>query len=273
MNRKFAIGTALAGAFALGALVVAYSSGSEQSAQSKPPQKHISTSFSELQEEEIRDIIYEYLMSNPEVIIDAVNAYSNQQRVRAEGRAKEVASDRLSALLSPETGFIAGKNPDQAQVAVIELFDYHCAYCKRAAPLIKAITENDAAVKVVFRELPILREESEFAAEASLAAREQGKFLDFHFAMMKASGVMTRERVKSFAENEGLDFAQLERASRKRAISAAIKESHEIAREMGIDGTPTFVIAALDGSYIDVVQGFDRKRLENAIAAAKNASG
>lgn len=272
MNVKLAIGTAIVGAFALGALVVAYSSGSDQNAQSKP-QKQISTSFSELQEDEIREIVHDYLMSNPEVIIDAVNAYSENQRVRAEERAKEVAGDRLQALLSPENGYIAGKDPSKAKVAVIELFDYHCSFCKRAVPLIKDITKKDETVKFVFRELPILREESDFAAEVSLAAREQGKFLDLHFAMMESSGVLTKERIKSFAESAGMDFAQLEKDSRKREISAAIQEGHEIAREMGIDGTPTFIIATVDGSVIDVVQGFNRKRVVDAIAEAKKAAG
>lgn len=272
MNVKFAIGAALAGAFALGAMLVAYSSGQEQSAQSKAPPKQASASFSEPEEEDIRRIIYDYLMENPEVIIEAVNAYSARERELARTHAKETAAANLSALLNPDHGFIAGKDPDKAKVAVIEMFDYHCSFCKRAAPLIKQTIETDKNVKIVFRELPILREESDYAAEMSLASREQGKFLDFHFAMMGASGVLTKERVQSFAKQQGLDVAKLEKARQNSEISAAIIEDHEIAAEMGVEGTPMFIIATLDGSYVDIVDGFKPQELLQKIAEAKRAA-
>lgn len=272
MNAKIAIGTALAGAFALGALVIAYSSGQEQAAQSKAPPKQVSTSFSDLEEEEIRRIVYDYLMEHPEVIIEAVNAFSERERARAEAQARDVAAERLSDLFNPDHGFVAGKNPDNAKVAVIELYDYHCGFCKRAAPMVKDIVESDADVKVVFRELPILREESDYAAEMSLASREQGEFLDYHFAMLSASGVLTKDRVHAFAKQEGLNVAQLEKARQRKEIPKAIMETHEIAAAMGVEGTPTFIIASLDGSYIDIVEGFRPEELNEKIAAAKRAA-
>lgn len=272
MNAKIAIGAALAGAFALGALIIAYSSGQEQPAQSKAPSKQVSTSFSDLEEEEIRRIVYDYLMEHPEVIIEAVNAYSERERALAEARARDVAAARLSELLNPEHGFIAGKNPGKAKVAVIELYDYHCSFCKRAAPMVKDLTASDSNIKVVFRELPILREESDYAAEMSLAAREQGKFLDFHFAMMDASGVLTKDRVQSFADQTGLNVSQLDKARKKKTIPEAIMKTHEIAADMGVEGTPTFIIATIDGSYVDIVEGFRPEELQEKIAAAKRAA-
>lgn len=272
MNAKVAIGAALAGAFALGALVIAYSAGQEQPAQSKAPPKQASTSFSDLEEEEIRRIVYDYLMEHPEVIIEAVNAYSARERALAQDRARDVATARLPELLDPEHGFTAGKDPEKAKVAVIELYDYHCGFCKRAAPLVKDMTASDSQVKVVFRELPILREESDYAAEMSLASREQGAFLDYHFAMMDASGVLTKDRVHSFAKQAGLDVARLEKARKSKDIPEAIMATHEIAAEMGVEGTPTFIVAALDGSYVEIVEGFRADELKQKIAAAKRAA-
>jgi len=315
INHKIAIGAALIGAFILGAAIVAYPSAQEQPAQSQPamssaPKERVSTSFSELEEEEIGDIVRAYLLENPEVIIEAVNEYSARERqaaaVRArEGaaalapstaenyvtlaktdppttfawlvvyelwarlRAREGAAANLSALLSEENGFVTGKKPDTARIAVIEMFDYHCGYCKRATSLVREIAKNDDDVKVIFRELPILREESEYAAEVSLAAREQGKFLEMHFAMMDAKGVLTKERIHDIAKKEGVDVEKLEQDAQKPGVARAIIEGHDIAEQAGVNGTPAFIIAAVDGSYIDVVSGYYPDELLTKIEEAK----
>lgn len=269
---KIAIGGALLGAFILGASFMAYSSAQEEPAQSTAPKQQVSTSFTGLEEEEIGAIIREYLMENPEVIIEAVNAYSERERLAEAARTRENALANVDALLNPEFGFVAGKNPAKAKVAVIEMFDYHCGFCKRATPLIKEITEKDADVKMIFRELPILREESDYAAEVSLAARDQGKFLDLHFAMMDAKGVLTKERIHEIAEKNGIDVAKLDRVARLPKVENAIINTRIIADEIGINGTPAFIVAAIDGSYVEVVTGFRPDELLEKIDAAKAAS-
>ncbi|MHA7873719.1 MAG: DsbA family protein, partial [Hyphococcus sp.] len=252
-NTKVAIGGSLVGAFILGAAFVAYSSAQQETDRPNASEAPLSTSFSAVEEAEIGEIVRAYLMDNPEVIIEAVNAYSERQRVAAESQARENAADHLTALLNPENGFVAGKNPDNARVAVIEMFDYHCGFCKRATDIVQDLVEEDSDIKVIFRELPILREESNYAAEISLAAREQDKFLDLHFALMKASGVLTKERIHDIARKEGLNIAKLEAAAEQQKVADAIIESHAIADEIGVNGTPAFIVAAVDGSYVDVV--------------------
>jgi protein-disulfide isomerase len=279
LNTKLGIGAALIGAFALGVSAIAFSSAEDQpasSAQDEPTQSkapsRVSTSFSGLQEDEIRALVRDYLLTNPEVIIEAVNEYSSRQRRQSAALAKEGASANLTALLNPKHGYITGKNPKKATVAVIELYDYHCTFCKRAAPLIKDITAQDAAVKIVFRELPILKEESHYAAEISLAARDQKKFLPLHFAMMDAKGTLTKERVHAIAKKQGIDVKKLKSSRTKAEVSNAIIETHRIAADMGIDGTPAFIVAALDGSYVEVVTGFRPEELIEKIEAAKQAA-
>lgn len=274
INTKFAIGAAIVGAFLLGAVIVAYPSAQEQPAQnqsamSSAPKDRVSTSFSELEEEEIGEIVRAYLLENPEVIIEAVNEYSARERQAAAVRAREGVAANLTALLSEENGFVTGKKPETARVAVIEMFDYHCGYCKRATGLVREIADNDEDVKVIFRELPLLREESEYAAEVSLAAREQGKFLDLHFAMMDAKGVLTKERIHDIAKKEGIDVAKLEKDAKKPGIARAIVEGHEIAEQAGVSGTPAFIVAAVDGSYVEVVSGFYPDELLAKIEEAK----
>lgn len=270
LQTKTAIGAALAGAFLLGAIAVGYSAAQPKSTA---PAHKAGGSFSELQEEEIGQIIRDYLMENPEVIIEAVNAYSAEQRLAEAERSKAAAADNLPRLLDASTGYVAGKAPDKAKVAVIEMYDYHCGYCKRAAGLVRDLAEDDADVKVVFRELPILREESDYAAEMALAAKQQGKFLDFHFALLETSGVLTKERVHSIAKKQGLNVDKMLAAVEDGAISNMIETNYQIAQELGVDGTPAFIIASLNGEYIDVVAGFDPNLIAAKIEEAKRAAG
>lgn len=275
MNRNIAIGAALGGAALLGALAVAYSSaqGDKSPAASKTaavpaPAKPSTTSFDAAEEQAVRAIVRNYLIEHPEVLVEAMRAYDSKQ----EMARLDLAKSKVAALSSPEHGYVAGANPAAAQVAVIELFDYHCGYCKKAVGLVRELTKSDPAVKVVFRELPILREESEYAAKAALAARAQGKYQELHFAMMSATGVLTKERVEEIAKSNGIDVARLKADMASKAVKESIEETEKVARDLEVDGTPTFIIASLNGDFVDVVAGFSAERVTAAIAEAKKAA-
>lgn len=287
LNTKIAMGAALGGAFILGAVAVGFSSAqtdrttpqtdraAQDDAASHAPRESekVSTSFSDLQEDEIRELVRAYLLDNPEVIIEAVNIYSTRQRAADEARTRALVAENIELLTDPATSFVAGKNPAKAKVAVIELYDYHCGYCKRAAGLTRELTRNDEDVKIVFRELPLLREESGYAAEMALASREQGKFLDFHFAMLNSSGVLTKERVHKIARDQGLDVAQLEATIENDNVVGMISSNHSLAQALGIDYTPAFIVASTNGEFVDVVSGFQPDLLKEKIKEAKDAAG
>ncbi|MEO1251617.1 MAG: DsbA family protein [Pseudomonadota bacterium] len=285
LRTKLGVGVALLAAFALGAVVIAFSSAQQSTpaasaagsaaAQAVPADDDappIDTSFSDLEEDDIRALVRDTLMRNPEIIIEAVNEYSRRQQALSAERLRTVAKANLDALLDPAGGYVAARDPNAAKVAVIEMFDYHCGFCKRAAPFVKMISEQEKDVKIVFREYPILREESDYAAEVALAARDQGKFLDMHFAMMEASGVLTEDRIKDIAKKQGVDLSKLEKSRRSPAVASAIIETYDLADKMGVSGTPAFIIASVDGAYVDVIEGFNPERLAVAIDAAREAA-
>lgn len=269
MKTQLAIGAALVAAVALGATIAAFSNaqGDRSAAESRP-----AGLFEAAQEDEIRAIVRDYLLDNPEVIIESLQTYDMRRREASETQARDNARTNLEALLDDAGGFSIASNPARATVAVIELFDYHCGYCKRATPLMRDLTRKDASVRVVFRELPILREESEFAAKAALAARTQGKYAELHFAMMDASGVLDMKRIREIAVANGLDADALVAAMDDPALEQAIDDNHRMAAEIGVDGTPAFIVASLDGAYVEVVPGFNEPRIKAAIAEAKKAS-
>lgn len=277
MKRTIALAVALVGAAALGALAVAYSAAAPGDAPARPapaPTKATTAEFSVRQETAIREIVRQYLVQHPEVLVDAARAYDERQSALQAAATKDGARKNLAALISADDSAAAGKDVAHAKVAVIEFFDYHCGFCKHAAPAVKKLTVSDPAVKVVFRDFPVIREESEFAAEAALASRAQGKYAGFHFALMNATGVLTHDRVLDIAKKSGLDTARLEADAKSPAVQKALDETHKIARELHVDGTPAFIIATLDGSYVDVIPGFrDDRDILASIDKAKKAAG
>lgn len=252
MKQRVWIIAALAGAAFFGAI----SANLVSAQQSKPKAPE------DLDRAAIEQIVRDTIRNDPSIIVEALNLYS-------ENHVKDAARKYLPEFLSEESGYVAGKNVGAAKVAVIEFFDYHCGFCKRSASFVRDLVKNDASIKVAFREFPILREESEAASRYALAARAQGKYLDLHFAMLNETGVVTEERIKGLAKSLGLDVKKLEADAKNAEYSAIIDGDRQAARELGIDGTPTFIIASLDGEFIEVIPGFRPDDVKAAIAEAK----
>ncbi len=134
-----------------------------------------------------------------------------------------------------------GGNPD-GDVTLVEFFDYQCPYCKRIFPSIQALLAEDRNLRYVFKEFPILGKESVFAARAALAAQRQGKYLEFHMAVMTAKGKLTEARVMRLAKTAGLDVDRLRRDMADGTVDAMIRRNLDLADGLGIFSTPVFII-------------------------------
>src|SRR5438045_6982748 len=122
--------------------------------------------------------IREYLIANPEVLVEAMQELERKQDSQRDSVAQKAIQENQSALLRDPDSPIAG-NPD-GDVTIVEFSDYQCPYCKRAHAAVNSVVSADGKVKVVYKDLPILGEASRIAALAALASRAQGKHLAFH---------------------------------------------------------------------------------------------
>ena len=210
----------------------------------------------------IEQIVRDTIRDEPAIIVEALNLYS-------ENHLKDSVRSYLPALLSEETGYVAGKDAKTAKVAVIEFFDYHCGFCKRSADFVRELIEAEPNVKIALREFPILREESELASRYALAARAQGKYRELHFAMLTHPGVLSENEILKLAAGAGLDVARLKKDQADPQFTQIINDDRQAAREMGIDGTPTFIIASIDGEFVEVIPGYKPDEVKAAIAEAR----
>jgi len=156
--------------------------------------------------------------------------------------AMAVFADNQNLLYNDPTSFVAG-NP-QGDVTIVEFFDYKCGYCKRAVDSLMKVVEEDGNVRLVLKEFPILGEESVQASLAAIAALSQGeRYLDFHIALLRTRGALDTDKIMQVAREAGLDTKRLKRDMASDEAQAVIDRSYELARQIGIDGTPAFIIA------------------------------
>jgi protein-disulfide isomerase len=134
-----------------------------------------------------------------------------------------------------------GGNP-KGDVTLVEFFDYNCPYCRQTVPVIAQAEAADPLLRVVYKEFPILGPGSMFAAKAALAAHKQEKFIDFHRALYQIRGQVDEGKTLSAAAAAGLDVSRLKSDMQDPAIETMLSKNLALARLLGIDDTPGFVV-------------------------------
>lgn len=184
--------------------------------------------------------IREYLIANPEVLVEAMQELERKQDTQRDAVAQKAIRQHKAELLSdPDSPFSGNANGD---VIVVDFNDYQCPYCKRAHQAVKQVVAADGKVKVVYKDLPILGEPSRIAAFAALAAAKQGKHSALHDALMEFSGKLDRARILEIAASVGLDVALLEKDMEDPKFKQLIDRNMALAGALGVRGTPAFVI-------------------------------
>ena len=208
-------------------------------AQTKERAKGVSRTGTAVQKERIEKIVREYLLENPAVIRDALQVL--QQREEMQRSAATTANLKLlkSEIYSDADSPVVGNA--KGDVTVVVFFDYFCGYCKKTMPGLQTLLANDSSVRIVYKELPILGPHSLSAARAALAAGRQGKFAEFHQAMLDADGA-GEDVIRAVAKRLDLDYAKLQADMLDPKIGAAIDRNHRLAEALNVNGTPAYLV-------------------------------
>jgi protein-disulfide isomerase len=198
------------------------------------------SNFSPAEEDAIRQLVRDYLLANPEVLMEAAQVYRERQQEMQQKQASQTLVMRREELDRDPDSPVIG-NPD-GDVVVVEFFDYRCPYCVRVAEDLREVVEDDGNIRLVMKEFPILGPESMVAARMALAAEKQGKYEELHFAMMTVSGKLTEEKAFKIAEKIDLDMDQLRRDMEAPEIDTMLQRNFALAQALQINGTPAFVI-------------------------------
>ncbi len=190
--------------------------------------------------QEIEKIVRNYLLNNPEVLFEAVARHKQKQRRQEAERDRVALRKHRNKILADPHSFVGG-NPD-GDVTAVEFFDYRCGYCKRFAPTLEKIKKQDPKLRVVYKEFPILGPDSTKGAQAALAARNQGRYLEFHEALMRVQGKLDDKTIMTVARSVGLDTEQLGKDMGAPGIANILGNNRKLAAALGITGTPALIV-------------------------------
>jgi protein-disulfide isomerase len=199
------------------------------------------TAFTSAQRKDIEAVIKDYLLNNPEVLLEVQAALETKvEKLQAEKMAGALKS-HAAEIFRPEFSPVVGNA--KGDVTIVEFFDYNCSYCKKALGDLAKLVEQEKNVKVVLKELPILAKGSEEAAKVALAAKMQGKYWEFHRAMLSASGQANEASALRVAEKVGLDMAKLKTDMASPEVAKEIEDTRALAEKLQVRGTPFFMVA------------------------------
>lgn len=206
-----------------------------------------------LTKENLGPAVREYLLANPEVVIEAVEAYQKKQELAEAEKAKESLKTHKDFLYKADKDSTPEIGNPKATVTIVEFFDYNCGYCKRAFKEVQSVLENDKDVRFVLKDMPILSPQSQTAAHWSLAAHRQGKYFEFHTALMTHQGALSDTALEGIAKDLGLDVAKLKKDAVDPKIAETVIQNIKVATDLGLRGTPAFVINdRVVGGYIEL---------------------
>ena len=226
------------------------------------PAARADDSFTPAQTKAVEQIVRDYLMKHPEVLVEVMQAAEDKMKADKDATARKAIVERRNELINDKTAPVAG-NPD-GDVTIVEFFDYRCPYCKQVEPSIDALIKQDPKIRVVYKEFPILGPESVYASRIALAARKQGKYSAFHDAMMATKGTINEEVILKVAGTAGVDIVKAKADMNDPDIEALIKRNYALAEALDINGTPAFIV----GNKL-VAGATDLDGLKQLVAAAR----
>lgn len=183
---------------------------------------------------EIVSVVREYLLENPEILPEAMERLQAKEQAVQQKAANEGLKSVSGTVGKPYASAWSG-NPD-GDVTVVAFMDYNCGYCRASLPTLAQLAAADPKVKIVYREYPVLGEESVTAARWALAAADQGKFMPFHEALYAGDDFETA------AGKAGVDVARAKAALESPRVTGEIEANRKMGYAMRLTGTPGFVI-------------------------------
>lgn len=205
-------------------------------------------SMSPEQQKDVEKIVHDYLLNNPEVLVEVSQALQQKQQQNVQQQAKSAIMENAGELFG---GKLAVSGNPKGAVTMVEFFDYQCIHCKKMAPTIAELIKKDSNLRVIYKEFPIFGKSSEVAAKAALAAGMQGKYQQMHDALLKTEKRLDDKVVMDTAKSVGLDIKQLQKDMDSKTVTEQLDANRQLAEKMHLMGTPAFVIASTPAGQFD----------------------
>ena len=193
-----------------------------------------------LSESEVKTIVKEYLLNNPEIVKEAMDNYAvKEEEMKKQAAVAKLKTYRTALERDPKTPVIG--NPD-GDITIVEFFDYNCGFCKMMFPKVLEYVRKDGNIRWVLKDMPSLGQTSDLAARAGLAAEKQGKYFEMHQALISHKGSLTEKDILSYARSVGLNMKTFEKDRKDPALNKIFEANRSLAGQFEFYGIPDFII-------------------------------
>ncbi|WP_171126559.1 MULTISPECIES: DsbA family protein [unclassified Ruegeria] len=199
--------------------------------------------MTEAEKQQFGEQVREYLLENPEVIIEAINILEQRNAVAEAQADKELVSANADELFNDGYSWVGG-NPD-GDITLVEFMDYRCGYCRRAVPEVAELLSEDGNIRLVIKEFPILGDASVLSSRFAVATKHvagDDAYKQVHDALLEFGGEPSEVTLRRISDGLGLDSDAILEAMNSDQVTNEINQTRELARRMQISGTPSFVL-------------------------------
>ena len=187
--------------------------------------------------------VRQYLIDNPEVIMEAMQVLQTRQDQAAAQADMQAVTSNSDAIFKDAASWVGG-NP-QGDVTVVEFMDYRCTYCRKAYSEVEDLVKTDGNIRFVVKEFPILGEDSLVSSKFAIAVRllhGDDAYKTVHDALITLRGAPDPETLGRLANTLGYDPAPIMAKMETSEVTDIIAANHALAQKLNITGTPTFVV-------------------------------
>ena len=190
-----------------------------------------------------RSEIRDYLLENPEVLMEAIQVLEQRQADQAAEQEQMLLSQYHDDIFNDGFSFVGG-NPD-GDVTMVEFLDYRCGYCKRAHPAVAELLTSDGNIRYIIKEFPILGEGSVLAARYAIAAKMlsgDAVYEELHDKLMLWNGDVNEAALARLSRGLDLDHDAVIAKMNDDDVTEIIQKNRALGSTLSIQGTPTFII-------------------------------
>lgn len=205
------------------------------------PASFAADSFTDAQKQDFQKMVHDYIVNNPEVLVEASQALQQKQQQNMQEQAKSAIAENANQLFVGNTTSVGNPKGD---VTLVEFFDYQCGHCKKMKPVMSELVKNDKNLRVLYMEFPIFGKSSELASRAALAASMQGKYQQMHNALFDIDSRLDEKLIMGAASSIGLNVEKLKTDMNSKEVSNMLDVNRKLAEKLRLMGTPAFIVAS-----------------------------
>lgn len=222
------------------------------------------SAMTESEKAEFGDAVREYLMANPEVLIESINVLETRRAEESVENDAQLVTSNREAIFEDSHSWVGG-NPD-GDLTIVEFFDYRCGYCRKVSEEVDQVVADDGNIRLVMKELPILGQDSEASSRFAVAVKQVAgdeAYKKAHEALMELRSPATVEALKKIAGDIGVDSDEIVNTMNTEDVTKILRENRQLAERMAIQGTPTFIVGE------EMLRGVPQQGLEAVVEAVR----